>query len=236
MLFDLRARGRRTTVKVVYLFLAVIMAVGLIGFGIGGATNGGWIDSLFGGGSSSSNNDVFEKRVDEAKTKLAANPKDQAALAALVTARYQVAQLQTTEADAKAQLQLAVRAWDRYMALDPKTIDDRAARAAVNIFVTQEINDPAKAAAAQSAVIDNAGADATAAQYAQLFTYAYAGNQTRIADLAYDKALELSPSKESRAQIKAQMDQVKSAATSSTSSGTTTTAPGTPTTSSTTGE
>jgi hypothetical protein len=232
MLFDLRARGRRTTVKVVYLFLAVIMAVGLIGFGIGGATNGGWIDSLFGGSSSSSNNDVFEKRVDDAKAKLAANPNDQAALAALIVARYQVAQLQDTQQEALDQLNLAARAWDRYIALDPKTVDDRAARTAVNIFDTSVLNKPAKASEAQQAVIDNAGDAATSSQYAQLFAYAYAANQTRIADLAYDKALELAPSKDTRAQIKAQMDAVKSAATSS--SGTTTST--TPATTSTTGQ
>ena len=41
MLFDLRGRGRRRTVRVIYLGLALLMGVGLIGFGIGGGFGGG---------------------------------------------------------------------------------------------------------------------------------------------------------------------------------------------------
>jgi len=226
MLFDLRGRGRRRTIQVIYLFLAIIMAVGLIGFGIGGATNGGWIDSLFGGGGGgSSSNDVFQKRVDENVAKLKTNPNNQAVLAALVTARYQLAQELAADPDkakeADAQLNLAARTWDRYLKLNPDTIDDSAARTAVNVFAV--LNKPADAAGAQEYVIDASGDAATYQQYATLFTYAYAAGQTRKADLAYNKALELAPSKDSRATIKAQMDSVKqqSAAGTSTTPATT---------------
>src|ERR1700726_1780526 len=41
MLFDLRGRGRRRTVRVIYLGLALLMGVGLVGFGIGGGFGGG---------------------------------------------------------------------------------------------------------------------------------------------------------------------------------------------------
>ena len=34
MLFDLRARGRRRAIKVIYLFLAVLMGGGLVFFGL----------------------------------------------------------------------------------------------------------------------------------------------------------------------------------------------------------
>ncbi len=224
MLFDLRARGRRRTIQVVYLFLAVIMAVGLIGFGIGGATNGGWIDSLFGGGggSSSSSNDVFQKRVDQYRTQLQANPNDQAALAAMVTARYQLAQELAADPsktrESNAQLQLAARNWNRYLALNPDPVNDSAARTAVNVFAV--LNQPGDAADAQEYVIDASGKDATYTQYEALFNYAFAAGRTRIADLAYDKTLELAPSKTTRAQAKLRMDQVKASANSpSTSTG-----------------
>jgi len=224
MLFDLRGRGRRRTIQVIYLFLAVIMAVGLIGFGIGGATNGGFIDSIFGGGGGSSNstsNDVFQKRVDNYVAKLKANPNDKVALAALVTARYKLAQdLAADPANAKesnAQLDLASRTWKRYLALNPDPVDDSAARTAVNVFAV--LNKPEDAVAAQEYVIDASGDAATYQQYATLFTYAYAAGQSRKADLAYNKALELAPSKDSRASIKANMDSVKTQA-----SGTSTTA------------
>jgi hypothetical protein len=213
MLFDLRGRGRRRTIQVIYLFLAVIMAVGLIGFGIGGATNGGWIDSLFGGGggSSSGSNDVFQKRVDANVAKLKLNPDDKAALAALVTARYQLAQELAADPDkakeSNAQLNLASRTWARYLKLNPDPVNDSAARTAVNVFAV--LNKPADAATAQELVIDASGDAATYQQYATLFTYAFAAGQTRKADLAYNKALDLAPSKDSRAAIKAQMDSVK---------------------------
>jgi hypothetical protein len=212
MLFDLRGRGRRRTIQVIYLFLAVIMAVGLIGFGIGGATNGGWIDSLFGGGgsSSSSSNDVFQKRVDEGAAKLKANPDDQATLAAMVTNRYNLAQELASEnkgPESNAQLALADRTWQRYLKLNPKPVDDGAARTAVNIYAV--LSKPAQAVAAQEYVIDASGDQATYQQYATLFEYAYAAGQTRKADLAYNKALDLAPSKDSRAQIKTTMDQFK---------------------------
>ncbi len=41
MLFDLRGRGRRRTVRVIYTGLALLMGVGLVGFGIGGGFGGG---------------------------------------------------------------------------------------------------------------------------------------------------------------------------------------------------
>ncbi len=225
MLFDLRGRGRRRTIQVIYLFLAVIMAVGLIGFGIGGATNGGWIDSLFGGGgSSSSSNDVFQQRVDENQKKLQARPNDQAVLVAMISARYQLAQELAAQASneaasgdngkanelarqSNAQLALAARTWSRYLKLNPAKVDDSAARAAVNIFAA--LSKPDQAVAAQEYVIDASGDAATYQQYATLFQFAYQAGQTRKADLAYDKALELAPSKESRAQIKATMDGIK---------------------------
>src|SRR3954465_4102042 len=46
MLFALRGSGRRTTVKVVYVTLAILMGGGLVLFGIGGSVSGGLIDAI----------------------------------------------------------------------------------------------------------------------------------------------------------------------------------------------
>ena len=43
MLFDLRGRGRRRTVRVLYTGLALLMGIGLVGFGVGGGFGGGGI-------------------------------------------------------------------------------------------------------------------------------------------------------------------------------------------------
>ena len=51
MLFDLRSRGRRRTVQVVYLGLALLMGGGLVLFGVGtGSGNGGLLNAFTGGG------------------------------------------------------------------------------------------------------------------------------------------------------------------------------------------
>ena len=46
MLFDLRGRGRRRTVQVIYLSLALLLGGGLVLFGIGGDVQGGLFDAF----------------------------------------------------------------------------------------------------------------------------------------------------------------------------------------------
>ena len=46
MLFDLRGRGRRNTIKVIYVSLAILMGGGLVFFGIGGDVSGGLVDAI----------------------------------------------------------------------------------------------------------------------------------------------------------------------------------------------
>ena len=92
MLFDLRGQGRRTTVKVVYVTLAILMGGGLVFFGIGGDVNGGLFDAISGSSSGNSQDtDTFEKRAAAAQRKAAANPQDAAAWAEAVRAQYQLA-------------------------------------------------------------------------------------------------------------------------------------------------
>ena len=89
MLFDLRGRGRRRTVQVIYLSLAILMGGGLVLFGIGGGTNGGLFDAIGGsGGSSTSADAVFQKRLDAYERQLKANPQDAAALIGLTKLRF----------------------------------------------------------------------------------------------------------------------------------------------------
>ncbi len=206
MLFDLRGRGRRRTIQVIYLTLAILMGGGLVLFGIGGATSGGLVDAISGGGGGGGDN-VFEERVDDAQKKVDLNARDAAAWAALSQARFQFAQAQETEADVRAQLTLADRAWQRYLGLDPDPVDEDAARTAVNLYAA--LNKPAEAVAAQEYVIEASGDEATYNQYVALYGYALAAGQQRKADLAYDKALELAPSADTRKQAKTSMDQTR---------------------------
>src|SRR4051812_45483747 len=130
MLFDLRARGRRRTIQVIYLFLAVLMGGGLIFFGIGGNTSGGLFDA-FNGSSSTSADETLQKRLDTLQARAQRNPSNERAWVELARARFSIATTgencnqatQTYTDKGKAELRRAAAAWQRYLALDPKTPD-----------------------------------------------------------------------------------------------------------------
>src|SRR3954463_8528541 len=98
MLFDLRAPGRRRTIKVVYVMLALLMGGGLIFFGIGGATSGGLLDAFQGGnGGGTSASKLAQTKADKAEKTVHLSPSDAAAWAALAKAQYQQAGLEQDE-------------------------------------------------------------------------------------------------------------------------------------------
>jgi hypothetical protein len=75
MLFDLRGAGRRTTIKIVYLSLAVLMGGGLVLFGIGGDVSGGLFDAF---GERNATTDTgkgrYENRVEAAQRETRIDP------------------------------------------------------------------------------------------------------------------------------------------------------------------
>ena len=84
MLFDLRGAGRRTTIKIVYLSLAILMGGGLVLFGIGGDVSGGLVDALTeNNGGNTSSDSTFRNRAEQAQREATANPQDPAAWADL---------------------------------------------------------------------------------------------------------------------------------------------------------
>ena len=213
MLFDLRGSGRRTTVKVVYVTLAILMGGGLVFFGIGGSVSGGLFDAITGTNSGASSDEgTFQKRVAEAERTAKANPQDAAAWAEVVRARYQLARAgdnvdpntgQFTAAGV-AQLKLADAAWQKHLALKPKEPDDSVATIMVRAY-TIGLNDPVKAVAAQEIVAEARPKSGT---YADLASLAYAAGQIGKGDLATNKALELSDP-EDRETLKAELKEAK---------------------------
>jgi tetratricopeptide (TPR) repeat protein len=142
MLFDLKGRRKRF-VQVSYVILAVLFGIGLVGFGIGGATSGGLFDAIGGGGGGSSSS-TFEKQVKKLELAVRAQPRNEKAWAQLARAEYQVA---TTGGDydnstgtfkegALAQLRRSARAWERYLALKPKKPDASVAAIMVQVYGT----------------------------------------------------------------------------------------------------
>jgi len=217
MLFDLRGRGRRRTIQVIYASLALLMGGGLIFFGIGGNTNGGLFDAFSdSSGTSGSANEVVEKRLETLDARVKANPQDARAWAQLATARFQTATSgegydqatgQYTD-KGKAELRKASAAWQRYLALDPPKVDTTVARQMVNAYDQAGLAQFDRAVAAQEIVIE-AESNSPAAAYARLAILAHGAGQERKSDLAAEKAQELSP-KDQRKQVKQAIDAGKS--------------------------
>jgi hypothetical protein len=217
MLFDLRGRGRRRTVQVIYLGLALLMGGGLVLFGIGGNTNGGLFDALS-GNSGDSGNEVIEKQVDDAEKRVKANRQDPKAWAALAQAKYQLAGVSdgydedqgTFSGESRKVVIDATRAWDQHLKLAGKHPDADVAGILTRAFLA--LDEPEKAVRTQEIVIDSLK-NPGFGDYSALAQYAYLAGQTRKGDLAAQKAVddakEEGISKDQRDQIKSQLDQIK---------------------------
>jgi len=210
MLFDLRGRGRHRTVQIVYTTLAVLMAAGLILFGVGSGLAGGLIDAINGGGGSSNTaSSNLSKQADTLQKRAQQNPQDATTWARLARAQFQLAASTVDQntgqisADGRKDLAAAGVAWDRYLALNPAKPD--AATAAVMVQAFIQLNQAAKAADAQEIVT---GARPNRNAYLNLAKLAYAAGQTRKGDLAAQKALADTP-KDLRTAVKDQLDQAK---------------------------
>jgi hypothetical protein len=220
MLFDLRGSGRRTTVKAVYLTLAVLMGGGLVLFGIGGDVSGGLVDALTenNGGTTSSDN-TFRDRADRATREAQATPQDPAAWAEVARTRYQYASAgafldQNTgqfTAEGKVQLSQAAAAWERHLELVKGKPDDRVATLMVQTYSQGGLNEPAKAVQAQEIITEARPKDST---FATLAVLAYQAGQTRKGDLATKEALSLADA-DDRETLKADLEQAKQQAVAS---------------------
>lgn len=223
MLFDLQGKRRRV-VQATYLILAILMGGGLVLFGVGsGDVSGGLFDAITGKDSSgtSSNNSIVDKRIKSNEKALKLNPKDTVALASLVRSHYQLA---TDDADrntsqfgdkGKAELQKAADAWERYLAAKPKKVDDSLAALMLNAYSEIGLNQPDGAATAAELV---AQARPSAVAYLQLTQYAAKAGQTRKAELAGQKAIELAP-KSQKKQVKSSVAAAKAGGLTNQTSG-----------------
>jgi hypothetical protein len=215
MLFDLRGRGRRRTVQVVYLGLALLFGIGFIGFGVGvGGGGGGVVEGLFGskeGASSSS----YGKQISAAESRTRKNPADAAAWAALADARvheangsefYDEATQQFTS-QGKELLAKVAAAWSRYLALNPAKPNVTVAQDMLRVFGQEGLNQPASAVQVMQLVI--AAKPPSAALYGRLAAYAYQAKNPRVGDLASQKTVSLTPAAE-RTRVKGELERIKS--------------------------
>ena len=211
MLFDLRSRGRRSTVRVIYAGLAVLMFGGLVLFGVGAGSGIGGLLNAFTNNSSNSNTSAISQETRAALRETNKNPNSAHAWASMVQARWSAAgsgsnfntATSTYTASGKHQLRLAADAWKRYLTLT-KTPNPGVATLAARAYTT--IAAWNGAAGAWEYV---ANAEPTApSPYVCLAATAYAAKQTRKGDLAAAQAVSLAP-KLQRLQLKQELKAAK---------------------------
>jgi hypothetical protein len=197
MLFDLRGRGRRRTVRVIYMGLALLMGVGLVGFGIGGGFGGGGFLNAASQneGSGSATYSAQIKKYEKLTRQQPTNPEGWEKLA----------KVQLNEAGGEAYVSAAgaltskgrqlfariAQTWTSYLALNPPKPNSALAQQMLRIFSEEGLNRPADEVQVLQIVV--AEKPTNLAYYAQLARYAYLAHNTRVGDLASAKALSLAP-------------------------------------------
>jgi hypothetical protein len=210
MLFDLRGRRRRA-VQGTYLMLALLMGGGLVLFGVGGSVSGGLLDAFKGGGGPSADS-AFKDQINKREERLQQNPQNEVILANLVRDYYSLASSQRPEgsvgfpADAKDDLQKAGSYWQRYSKL-AETPSPAVAGYAIQIYDVNGLNRPKQAQQAAQILAKDAN---DTPSYLRLFSYAARAGDTRTADLAGQKAVDLAP-KDQKKLIEKQIEALKKA-------------------------
>ncbi len=214
MLFDLHGKRRRV-VQATYLTLAVLMGGGLVLFGIGGEVQGGLADIFSSGsGGSGDGNDIVEEQVSKNEERVKANPEDEAARKELARDYYSLAAALPVGKDGRVpaegqdELRKADANYRAYLALEPEKPDAKLALTALQLYDPNALNKPveAKEAAALRARVKN-----DPETYLALVKYATLAGDTRTADLAAQKAVDLAPKKQRKA-VKAAAEQAKAPA------------------------
>ena len=201
MLFDLRSPGRRRVIKVVYLFLAVLIGVGLVGFGVGtGGNFGGLFNAASSGGGSASGQVTYTKALKKAQKQAKAAPNAPASWVKVGQAALAVAQLpgnydstvgySTTGHTA---LGTVKDAWNRYLALVPKSPNTIFAEEVASAFGEPPtgIGDYPTAESAEELVVETQPKSWTA--YDALAVYAYLAKDVTAGEQAGAKAIALAP-------------------------------------------
>jgi hypothetical protein len=211
MLFDLRGRGRRGTVRVLYIGLALLIGLGLVGFGVGGGFGGGGIlnatsgNEATGGASFASQIKKYEKETNK-------NPQNTLAWENLTKALLHEAGNEgyvnsngTPTTKGKELYRRASVAWNSYLGLNPKHTSPELAQLIYRIYSEEGLNEPARAVQALQIIVESRP---TAAYYSQLAIYAYKAKNESVGDLASEKAVSLAPSTE-RTRLKNELAEAK---------------------------
>jgi hypothetical protein len=211
MLFDLRSRGRRRTVQVIYLGLALLMMGGLVLFGVGAGNGiGGLLNAFTNGSSNSGQSQAVNAQTKAALRAVHNNPNSTAAWGSLVQARWTAAgqgsnfdsTTSSYTASGKQELAKALVAWNHYLKLS-KTPDQGISTLAAEAAVL--LGHYPSAANAWEYVAQTQPSEKA---FYCLAATAYAAGQTTKGNLATAKTLQMTP-KSQRLTVAASLKQAK---------------------------
>jgi ribosomal protein L33 len=213
MLFDLRGRGRRRTVRVIYTGLALLMGVGLVAFGIGGGFGGGGLLSSIGKEGEGGGSGGYSKQIAKYRKLTKQQPSSTSAWENLAKNLYHeagnepyVTSTGAVTSKGKELFKKVAEAWSSYIALNPPKPNSELAQQMEGVYGEEGLDEPAKEVEVLQFVL--ADRPTYAAGYAALAEYAYKAHNTRVGDLASEKAVTLAPSAD-RARVKAELAEVK---------------------------
>jgi hypothetical protein len=196
MLFDLRGRGRRRTVQIIYVGLAIIFLLGFVGLGVGGGFGSSGIFSAF-TSKEGSGGISHSAEVSKYKKLTAQQPNNLAAWEALLTAQLHeaggeayVTRTGVTSKGKELYAQVA-DSWRHYLALNPAHPSLSLSKEVLQVFTEEGLNEPA--AAVQVLQIIVAAEPNSTHYYSFLADYAYKAHNACVGALAAEKAVALAP-------------------------------------------
>lgn len=227
MLFDLRSGKRRRVVQVVFGGLALLFAIGFVGFGIGGETSGGIFDAI-GLGGDGANTDVsstYEQQIEDAEKKLDADPRDERALTNLARYRYLAGQenlsfdeetgVATITEEARTAWNQALDAWEQLLKQDPEQVDAQVASQMICAYVPPlpvcQVQAPPDALDLEGAAVTQrvlAEQEGGSGAYGQLAAFYYFDGDTKAGDEAAAEAISSAPGNQ-RDRLEKELDKLK---------------------------
>jgi hypothetical protein len=211
MLFDLRGRGRRRTVKFIYIGLALLMGVGLVGFGIGSAGSGGGLLSAATNNEGSSSTS-FASKIKKYEKLTKQQPKNPAAWEGLTKnllheagGEQYVTSRGLVTSKGKQLFERAAASWSSYIALNPRKPSPELAQLMLSVYGEGGLNQPNQAIRVLEYIV---AARPIATYYAQMAIYAYRVKNTRLGDLSSTKAVSLAPATQ-KIRLKRELAEVK---------------------------